>query len=182
MRRFRLALVLPVIQFVIAAILLQWGYRTPVPRGSELYVPTVRLICRGLNAPALLFRFLNPISRGPEFDWIPRSVIGFDTDDIFFLFGVIIVWYIAGRALDQRGTSTTAERSGIAVVLVPGILLLALGVLLSLVGLHDLGPSRPNNPGPPIGAVLTLMWSVTLICLSGRRLVQAIRPVPRTSS
>jgi len=182
MLRFRLALLLPVLQFVLAAILLQWGYRAPVPRGSELYVPTVRLICRGLNAPALLFRLLDPISWGSEFDWIPRSVLGFDTDDVFFLLGVIIVWYFAGRSLDQRWTSGMAGRSGIATVLATCVLLLALGGLLSLAGLHDLGPNRPNNPGPPIGAVLTLMWSVTLIFLSGRRLVQAIRPVPRASA
>jgi hypothetical protein len=180
MRRLRLALSLPVIQFGIAATLLQWGYRTPVPPGSEMYIPTARLVCRGLNAPALLFRILDPFTWGLAGDRIPRSMLGFDTGDIPFLVGVIVVWYLVGRALDKRRISKTAERSRIAVALI-ACFLLSLGGLLFSAGLHDLGPARPNNSSPPVGAVLTLVWSAALIFLSGRGLARAIRPIPRES-
>jgi len=100
LHKLRWTWALPITQSLVAASLLQWGYSVPAPRGSELYVPTARLICRGLNAPALIFRMFDPIRYGPEFDWIPRSTLGFDSDDLFFLVGVIVVWYIAGRSLD----------------------------------------------------------------------------------
>jgi hypothetical protein len=180
MRKLRFTWFLPAIQFVIATILLQWGYRAPVSRGSEMYVPTGQLICKGLNAPALLFRFLDPIPWGPKFDWIPRSILGFYTDDLFFLAGVIVVWYIVGRALDHRRTSRRARQSSVAIALVRCSLLLALGVILFFAGLRDLGPRRSNNPAPPVGAILTLVWSIALIFGSGRRLVASIRSSPRT--
>ena len=188
MHKLRLALIMPVIQFVVAAILLQWGYRTPVLRGSEIYIPTARLVCRGLNAPALLFRILDPFTWGVEWHHIPRSILGFDTGDIPFLVGVIVVWYLVGRALDKRRIiSGTAVKSRIAVALVACFLLLLGGFLFS-VGLHDLGPGRPNNPSPPVGAVLTLVWSVALIFFSGRGLVSLVRrsssmalPAPRNT-
>jgi hypothetical protein len=109
-------------------------------------------------------------------------MFGFDTDDLFILLGVIVVWYCVGRALDQQRTSTTAKRTGVATVLVTCLLLLALGGLLFLTGLHDLGPGRANNPALAVGAFLTLIWSVTLFFLSGRGVVQAIRFVARGSS
>jgi hypothetical protein len=180
LHKLRLALIMPVIQFVVAATLLQWGYRTPVPPGSEIYIPTVRLVCRGLNAPALLFRILDPFTWGVEWHDVPRSILGFDTGDIPFLVGVIVVWYLVGRTLDKRRLiSGTAVRSRIAVALVACFLLLLGGFLFSA-GLHDFGPGRPNNPGPPFGAILTLVWSITLIFLSGRELLTLI-PRGRTA-
>jgi hypothetical protein len=180
MHKLRLALVLPVIQFAIAAILLQWAYRAPIPRGSEAYVPTVRLVCRGLNAPALLFRMLDPFRLGPPFDSGPRSMLGFDRDDLFFLVGVIVAWYLVGRALDHRRSSSIAARKRIANALIAYPLLLALGVLLLFLGMHDVQNPGYENLDPPFGAWLTLMWSASLIFLSGRGLVRAIREHRRT--
>jgi hypothetical protein len=176
MQKLRLALVLPIIQFVVAAILLQSG-DPHVP----MYVPTARLICWGLSAPALLFRALNPIGWGPTFERLPRSIVGVDTDDLFFLAGVIVVWYIAGRALDQRRTSKTAGRSGILTTSIVYPLLLVLGGVLLFGGLYDLEHPSSNNPDHPVRGLLTLMWSVSLIFLSGRGLVRAIRHAFRGS-
>jgi len=108
----KLAVVLPAVQFVFAAILLQWSYRTPIPRGTELYVPTSRLICRGLNAPALLFSEVDYYFVQSEAapTWTARPILGFYADDLFFLLGVIVVWYFAGRALDLRATSPRIDR------------------------------------------------------------------------
>jgi hypothetical protein len=178
MRKLRLALVLPIIQVAIAAILLQAAYRTRLPRGSDA-IPDVRLICRGLNAPALVFRLPNLMA--PEATWIPKlpSVFGFDVDDVYFLVGVVVVWYLLGRALDQRRSSRKEGGSKKATAFVVYPLLLALGGLLFYGGLKDFGNPRSPNLGSPVGAFLTLMWSVGLIVLSGRRLVRAIRPAFR---
>ncbi len=173
MRKVRLAVVLPIVQFAAAAILLQWARRVPVPPGSAFYVPNVRLICDGLNAPALLFGAL------AIFGSYTSSFLGFPTSDLLFLVGVIIVWYIVGRVLDRRRNSKAAPQRGIATALVMYPLLLMLGSLLLFLGVYGLGPHRPNIADPPVGAFLTLMWSGTLIFLSGRGLVRAIRPAPR---
>jgi hypothetical protein len=165
MRKLRLAFLLPTIQVLFAASLLQWAQRRPVPRGGELYVPTARLICFGLNAPALIFRFLNPIRWGSSFAWVPRATLGFDTDDIFFLVGVIVVWYLTGRALDQRQQPwRTAEgnRTSVRKILLYSILLAAGGALLVL-GLQELGAHRANNPASSVEGILTLTWSIALI-------------------
>lgn len=175
MMKLKFATILPIIQFAIAAILLQCGYRTHIPRRSEMYMPTTRLICRGLNAPALLFRILNPISWGPRFDWVPRSILGFDTDDVFFLLGVIVIWYLMGRALDRRGDARVGGWIGILLRFAISLILLGLGVILVLAGLHDFGPGRPNNPSFPLGAVLTLAWAIVLIFLPARGFVLTIR-------
>jgi hypothetical protein len=163
-------LILPAIQLVVAATLLQWGYHSPAPRGSEVYVPTTRLICQGLNAPALLFRFFNPIGWGQRFDRIPRWIFGFDTDDLFFLAGVIVVWYLVARALDRRRALRPTRARKIAPVV--DTLLLSLGVILFFAGLQEMMYPRYNNPKDALGAFLTLMWSITLIFLSSRRLVR----------
>jgi len=172
MRKLRLALVLPITQFVIATILLKWGDRT-VPPGKVMYVHTARLICWGLNAPALLFRFLNPIGWGPMWDGLPRSILGFDTDDLFFLLGVIVVWYFVGRALDRRPASEKVAPRGTVTVatLMVCFVVLALGGLLSFAGVHDLVHPSSNNPYHSVRGLLTLIWSVSLIFLSVRWLL-----------
>lgn len=136
MAKNRLGLPLAAIQLVVAAILLQLGYRAPLLHGSELYVPTERLICLGLNAPARLFKFLDPIYWGEKFDWLPRSMFGFYVDDLFFLAGVIIVWYLVGRALDRTRALRTTGGSRIALVI--DILLLALGVIFLFGGRQEM--------------------------------------------
>ncbi len=169
MRKLRLAFALPFIQSILAAILLQW--RTQ----SGFYVPTPRLVCWGLNAPALLFRTLNPIRWGPAFWWLPRSILGFDTDDLFFMAGVIVLWYLVGHALDRRGVSATAGRRRTASCLLAYLLLLALGGVLLYGGLHLLRHKSSDNPNDPVRAVLVLIWSVGLLCVSGRGFAKAIR-------
>jgi len=173
MRKMRLALVLPIIHFVAAATLLQWAYRVPVPHGSGFYVPTVRLICEGLNAPALPFKALAVFSPNAS------SVHGLPTPDVVFLVGVLLVWCIVGRALDQRWESQAAAQPTTAIALFAYALLLILSGILLFLGLYGLGPGRPNVADPPVRAFLTLMWSGGLIFLSGRGLVRAIRPAPR---
>lgn len=174
MRKLKLAFILPIIQFFLAAILVQLSYRAPRPPGAEYYVPTVWLICRGLNAPAQLLSALVPITWGPASEWLPNPVLGFYKGDVFFLVGVIVVWYLVGRVLDRRRTQETPGRRRTFTALVAHPLLLATGGLLFFSGLHNLGTNRLNYPDPPWDAYLTLTWSVTLFFFPGRGLAKTV--------
>jgi hypothetical protein len=172
MQKLRLAWVLPITQVVVAAILLQWGN----PHVS-MYVPTARLICWGVTAPAMLFRGLGLLLGSWEstFPWMTRSVGGFYTDDLFFLAGVVVVWCSVGRGLDQRRTRQTTGERGTVTALTAYTLQLVLWGLLFILGLDYLRNPPFNNPDYPVVAIPILAWSVGLIFLSGRRLVRAIR-------
>jgi len=171
MQKPKLALILATVQFVLAAILLQLGYRAAVPHGVELYVPTARLICLGINAPARLFRFLDPTGWGENFDFLPRKIFGFGTDDLFFLAGVILVWCLVGRAMDQkRALRTTRGSIGPAI----DILLLTVGFILLFGGRQEMMYPRNDNPKYIVSAILTLIWSFVLIFLSGRALMRRL--------
>jgi hypothetical protein len=103
--------------------------------------------------------------------WVPGAIFGIDTSDLFFLGGVFIVWYIVGRAIDRRGTQRP-EGPRAAITLAVSTFLLAVGGLFYSLGLHDL--RYPPNLNP-VGAVLTLTWSASLIVLSGRALIRMVR-------
>jgi hypothetical protein len=125
-----------------------------------------------MNIPNLLFRLLG--ERGEAFaQWLPRSILGYGIDDLFFLSGVILLWYIAGRALDRR--RSRAARIGAVTALIIYPLLLLLAAALAPSGLYDLGPGRVRNLDPPIGAFLRLMWSIALVVIAGLGSVMAIR-------
>ena len=175
MPKLKFATVLPISQFVIAVILLQLGD----PRLS--YVHTARLVCWGLNAPAMVSRGLGLLCGRWGLPCLTGPIAGFYTDDLFFLAGVVVVWYLVGRALDQRRTSQTVREVGRAMTLIACSLLLALGGLLLLLGLDYLRNPRFNSPNYPVVAVPMLMWSPSLIFLSGRGLVRAIRHALRVS-
>jgi hypothetical protein len=176
MRSVRLALVLPAIQLVVATVLLRSGHEPPAYFDTP-YVPTPRLICWGLNAPALLFRGVDVLidrwDSAP--DWGTQPVFGFYRDDLFFLLGVIVVWYLVGRALDRRRISKPAVSRRLVTVLPGHLVLLATGCLLFYMGVGGLTISRYNNPNYPLCGVLYLIWSVILVLLSGRGLVQTLR-------
>lgn len=169
MQKLRFALLLPVIQAVVALGLIEWGEQTPGPRGADSFVPTAWLVCRGLNAPALLFRSL----WAPTLDSPLRLIVGLDTSDFLFLLGVIVVWYFVGRALDQRSTLTPVGGRAVASAVTVHLLLLALGGLLLFVALHDFEYQVTSLA--PVGAFLILLWSVSLLFLSGRGLLKAVR-------
>jgi hypothetical protein len=156
-RRLRWAIVLPLVQFVVAAII----------QLSPSWSPW-RDICSGMNAPALLFRAVPLILAEwrPESPWLSWSILGVYVSDFFFMLGVIVVWLLVGRALDQGRTSRTSRSRGFAAALIVHPLLLVLGGFLSYVGfyLDDL-----------VRTLLTWLWSVSLIFVSVRGLVAAIR-------
>jgi hypothetical protein len=181
MWKLRLGFVLPVVQIVIAVILLQLDYRTAAPYGSDSYVPAVRWICRGLNAPALTFRMLHPYFWGVTWDWVPRYILGFVADDFLLLVGVAVVWYFVGRAVDKRRSGEVRENQ-LVIRLAKSAFLLALGGTLALAGLREWSQSAILwlvAPGRLVGALLILIWAASLITISCIGIVRVVRQKAR---
>src|SRR5215472_16355502 len=95
-RRLKLALVLPVAQVVITAILTLWADRVTWLLGNSNRVPgpfthldllviSLRLIWRGVNAPAC-----------------PLCAANSNVGELLYLAAVAVLWYSVGRFLDHR--------------------------------------------------------------------------------
>jgi hypothetical protein len=168
MRKLRFAALLPVLQVTLAAILLQWA------GPPDSYWSEPMLICRGLNAPALLF--MAPTMWPPISELARGRVLGISISDIFFLVGVLVVWYLVGRALDRRLDSQRRDGPGPLTALIAHLMTLAVGGILLYVALHDFQyPNFDNLGHRPERAILTLAWSISLILISVRGLLRVIR-------
>src|SRR3954465_4075719 len=139
MRKLRLRWILPSLQVTLALLLLG-------PRGGPGNpVPTSRLICLGLNAPAMLFIYADPALWGESFDVLPRSIGGRDTADLFLLAGVAVVWYLVGRAIDRKLLRNRKPARDVRKPYLFPALLLAVGVYLLLLAMGEL--QRPRFGG-----------------------------------
>jgi len=165
MRKLKLAVVLPIIQVLVAIVLLLRAERTPVPAGLDYYYhPRAWLICKGLNAPAMLL--LIPFG-GTWYFVPPIPIVG----RALFLISVAIVWYFVGRLLDRRRAPIRAREHRIPTTLLLQFLLLVAGGILFDGGLNEL--KAPITTGA--GAVLTFVWAVSLIFFSSTSLLRALR-------
>jgi hypothetical protein len=165
MRKLKFAIVLPLIQVLVAVVLLLQADRTHGPGGVDYhYFPPAWLICKGLNAPAMLL--LVPF--GGTWYFVPQIPI---VGRALFLISVAIVWYFVGRLLDQRRAPSRAREHRVATTLLLQFLLLVVGGILFYSGLNELG-------GPistVVGVLLTFIWAVSLIFLSGVSLLRVVR-------
>jgi hypothetical protein len=179
MHKLKFSSILPITQGVVSAILLHWANQSNIPG----YVPTARLVCWGLSAPALLFRGVGLLLTRLQsvFPRVIESVFGLYTDDLFFLLGVIVVWHLAGCTLDHRRASRAVVARRTATTVIVNALLLTLGGILFALGWRDMVRPPYNNPAFPIGAVLTWLWAFSLISINGKRLLTAIRDAIRHS-
>jgi len=114
-----------------------------------------------------------------EFEYIPRATIfGLATDDLVFLAGTFLVWYLFGRTIDQRGAPGPSGAARRTITLAVHVFLLAVGGLLGYIGLflfeHPAIDSFILEPRPYRG-ILTLLWAASLIFFSGRALMTAAR-------
>jgi hypothetical protein len=192
MRRVRLAVVLPVVQVFIAAILLVWTdlaipivyrYWWRFPR-REVYIDecviATNTVSHGINAPALLFRGLALSLR-----WQGHPVWGVGVEDVFYLAGVVVLWYLAGRTLDRRRfrIKTSASRTATGRVWF-NLLLVFWGTLL-FVGCFTSFYELTRASGVNIytfyfnwnvwAIVLALVWALTLLIFPGLNLAHWIR-------
>lgn len=176
MRKLKLAVILPIIRFVIAAVLLRPEFGT----AATSCVPTSRVIFVGLNAPILvhpsLFAvILNDVGPSPTWPWLPQSIFGFATFDCFLLMQVIVLWYLVGRALDKRRIPKTSGKSGWATSLIAYPLLLVFGGCLFIEGLLFFALIHRGCSFGRVPIILAWIWSSTLIFISVRGLSRAIR-------
>jgi hypothetical protein len=179
MRKLKLAAVLPIIQVVVASLLLLWADRAAIrpPNFSAAW-----LLCRSLNAPVMLLMILF----GGNWNFVPQ--IPFVGRGLF-LISVGFVWYLVGRALDRRGAKPAREPRVVTVLAAQSLVLVA-GVLLLLIAWRDVSYPETSFRGAfldvvrtvgatpvlgLIGTFLTLAWSVSLIFLSVRTFVRLIR-------
>lgn len=170
MHKLKLTVALPTVQVIAAAMLLR------LAGPPDFYVPTTKLICQGLNAPALVTKFFGLVP-GLFSLVMDRRILGFGADDLFFLLGVAVTWYFVGRTLDRRFAPKKDRAPALTVSIMVHCFLLALGVLLLCFGLSDFQHPNFDNLGHrPMRAVLVLAWSASLIFFSVRGLVRAIRP------
>ena len=171
MRTIKLAVVLPVLQFLLAAGLLEAAYagRSPFPaHGDELYVPTSRLICLGMNAPAWVFTIL--LSGLPLPD---LKVFRLYTSDLEFLVFVAAVWFFVGNRLDKHFARSQVPLARTSVKVLGSVLLMIFGVVLFVMALGSLrSPEQYNNVlGNVLEGILFLAWSFLLIIWPGRQLL-----------
>jgi hypothetical protein len=181
MRPIKFAILLPVAQLVIAGILLQWAKHAPFSHSGidTPYVPTARMICYGLSAPADRLRMLDSLltSRLTP-SW---TLMGFYFDEWLFLIGVIAVWYFVGRKIDSYRLSNveTPQETSRSALFFNGLVFL-FGLYLLLVTIINFGsplrsPRGGNLVGSIVETVLFFAWSLFLILTPGRRLRKFVR-------
>jgi hypothetical protein len=171
--RLRFSLALPAAQLLLAVAMWQWARRTRVPEG--LYSPTVDLVSKGINGPALLCKILTlPFHQTPN--W-PPSILGLTADEFLFFVGVVITWYLVGRALDRyiysKGSGPTRLTVG---QVTTSLLSVLLGIFMFLGTLTCFSnPDQQNNPiGYSALGILLLVWSVFLVGVPALRLAKRI--------
>jgi len=182
MRKIKVALFLPVFHFLLAVILLRWAVlypAAPVPMDTP-YVPITRLVCWGISAPAERLRILSFLVPN-RIDQKLLHATGFYSDTLIFLVGVVILWYLIGRAIDFHWFAKNPARTNSALrntllnwlMLVCGIYLF----IVSVVNFNDplRHPKDANLVGNVVEALLFFAWSIVLMFLPARRLLDAIR-------
>ncbi len=178
------ALVLPIVQVAITAVLGVWADRvdwillanTSRAPGRfvhlDLLIIEARLIWRGINAPTFPLCLTGPSN---------RQILGVGVGEILYLAAVAILWYWVGRSFDQRKGLEVPASQGIKILkTVFCFLMMAWGLFLLFVSLWTLraevsfARSYFFRLDGFVIAALFLAWSLILLILAGRRLAGRI--------
>lgn len=115
MPRLRFAIILPIVLLCCAFPVARWEHYVQgqmPPKREYPYQATPTLIYKGINAPALFFETLC-ITHLPIYrvNHEPPSFLGVGIQDLLFLTGVAVLWWIIGLMLDRRrGSNARLER------------------------------------------------------------------------
>jgi hypothetical protein len=170
--KLKFAIVLPIVQAVVAVSLLQKGYQLRSalgPHPSPFYIPTITHICYGISAPAVFLRFVTLLPRVNL-----HSIGNFDSGDLLFLSGVILVWYLVGRAIDNRSLGSTVKSLGKRFVAEFFLMMLGVALLCFSIG-GALSDSTENMKGATVQIGLSVLWGCCLTLFSGIRIAAAVR-------
>ena len=180
----KIRFILPVVQVALAILLMVLARREMPPQHyCTVQMPTVGLVCMGINAPATLFRFaVGAVLPLYKLERSPRPLPAFGTEQLLFLGAVIALWYVVGRWLDKRlagKMSTTAIRRWPGVLVGAGLALFGVPlVVIAVEGIQSCS-SRFGTLSNPLGsltaAMLALAWGMTLTVVSIVRITKAIR-------
>lgn len=185
MRTVRLALVLPVVQGLIVAIVLVWRdlavqlvyqatFRiSPHELRVDECVIMTDAILRGINAPAIFFELL-ALSVGLR----DHPVFGVAIENLFYLVGVFVLWYFVGKTLDHRISPSSSKIRGTS----PGrpwinLSLIGLGALLLSGSVQSYRAFAHYNyqRGWFISVAIGLIWGLVLVIFPGLSLTRWIR-------
>jgi len=172
-------MILPIAHVSLAVLLLGLGRQVHQPTQIGFpYSPTPTLVCKGISAPAALFSIaVGAVAPFERLDHPPISFSGFAIDDVLFLFGVVILWYLVGLAIDRHRAQRQRERAHNALRIFIDLLLIGLAMVLLLVSFTPiLAPKGLTNPtGARIAAILWLTWSLLLFLVPGINLTRMFR-------
>jgi hypothetical protein len=193
--KFKLSVVLPIAQLIITAILTYWADRVdwivfgesnriPGPfHRIHIFVVYLRLVWRGVNAPALPFSFAGYAGRSYQ-------ILGFGLGELLYFAAVAIVWRIVGRYIERQRGVRVPERQGRRARMLT-ILGMAWGILLlgiAIISIHEsLRLFRDASLFAnllfllhfrlylPLTQFLFLLWSFAVIAINGATLAHDIR-------
>ena len=192
--KLSLAVMLPLVQFPIAVTIVMWNHvlSDRGPAFSVFYRPVLTSICRAMNAPAWIvggliaesFRFLMTSVVPLRPTWSSPSFYGVPFGEVSFLICVLVLWFLVGRALDDRRISGILTRRTKVAGVFMGVFFVLLGAALTIAAVNWIRDLlTPTNflgtkPFLYFGVtteILLLAWSFLLILFPGRRLIGAIR-------
>jgi hypothetical protein len=180
--KLRLSWILPLVQLPLAIFMLEWGEHSAQSaevirmRYDTLYAATPTLICIGINAPA---KFLAATSYFfDRVDHAQPTIAGLSLDYVFFMIGILILWYLVGRALDNHQLGRSAW--SITKLLLAGGPLALLGSLFFYNSFQGfLTPYRWNNQIGNIGeSLLFMVWSLVFLAVPALKIAQRLRLRP----
>jgi hypothetical protein len=154
------------VQLFVAIGLLKWGQGIgPPQRFDTPYTPTVTAICFGITAPALLTKYLLLLLPSGA---AALYLAGFGADDILFLAGVAVTWYLVGRALYSHDSQQSPLRKQMTTrKVLLRLVLLFLGAVLFYLGLLSIRLRPGNNEvGAIVEGALFLLWSLSITASS----------------
>ena len=189
MRRIKLAGLLPLAQLVLAIILLSWVRHYPHPpvRIDSPWAPTAERLVEGINLPAA--RIVEMAL--DVFPWTSTDGPGigrFHFVEWMFICGVVGLWYLVGRKLDNYQIPKPNTKRGQLVRTAVWDVLLALYGLYLLIplSLHNVVFTNPKNGtggdanflGSFLYQSLWFIWSLFLVSFGTWEFVRVIRSHP----
>ena len=171
MRKLILMLILPVVQLIIAWVLLTC-------RGAySAYLGDTRALCIAINAPIALF--MVPIYRFAPIRWMPSEILGIRSDDFLVLLTVVILWLIVGLAIEYMAWPRTSKRSTpTARQAVFCVSLVAFAIWLFFrIAMDWMARANSQHWFYIADGLIATAWSLLLVAFSAWMLLRAYRPL-----